>query len=107
MSKRMRTLAALSLPVLLAGAGFWWFLGFYSIEPLAAAPDGGTVIVWREHDEPFFNSADAACLARTGNVSLACRGQALSDAPSDRIVVRLPFQRWAHLQSTRGVAGLH
>lgn len=98
-----RILASLAIVPLSACAGFWWFLGFYSIEPRVAAPDGGTVIVWRERDEPFFNSADAMCLARTGTASLACRGFALGAAPSDRIVLRLPFLRWAHRQSTRGV----
>lgn len=77
-------------------------LGFYSIQPIGAVPEGATVIVWRESDEPFFNSADGMCLRRTGSVSLMCRMMAIGAAPKDRILLRLPYQRWAYLRSTDG-----
>ena len=86
----------------LLAAGVYWKMGFYSIQPIGALPEGSTVIVWREGDEPFFNSADALCLARTDGVSLLCRGMAMGAAPKDRIVLRLPYQEWAYLQSTGG-----
>lgn len=77
-------------------------LGFYSIQPIGAVPDGVTAIVWRESDEAFFNSADGMCLRRTGSVSLMCRMMAMGAAPKDRILLRLPYQRWAYLRSTDG-----
>lgn len=77
-------------------------LGFYSVQPLGALPEGSTAVVWRESDEPFFNSPDALCLERLGGVSLLCRGMAMGQAPVDRIVFRLPYMRWAYLQSTDG-----
>lgn len=77
-------------------------LGFYSIQPIGAVPEGATAIVWRESDEPFFNSADGMCLRRTGSVSLMCRLMAMGAAPKDRILLRLPYQRWAYLRSTDG-----
>lgn len=77
-------------------------LGFYSIQPIGAVPEGATVIVWREADEPFFNSADGMCLRRTGIVSLMCRMMAMGASPKDRILLRLPYQRWAYLRSTEG-----
>jgi hypothetical protein len=84
------------------GIGFYSTMGFYSIQPIGALPEGGTVIVWRNSGEPFFNSADALCLERTGGVSLMCRGMAMGQAPTDRIVLRLPYQEWAYLRSTGG-----
>lgn len=77
-------------------------LGFYSIQPIGAIPEGATAIVWRESGEPFFNSADALCLQRMGGVSLLCRGLAMGEAPKDRIIVRLPYLKWAYLRSTGG-----
>ena len=105
MSNAMRLLACVTVTSSIGLAVFWWFCGFYSIRPIGDAPGGRTVIVWRTNDEPFFNSADALCLRNTGDTSLSCRGAALVQAPSDRIVVRLPFQRWAYLQSTRSAGG--
>ncbi|HET9639704.1 MAG TPA: hypothetical protein VFP12_10890 [Allosphingosinicella sp.] len=82
--------------------GFWVFCGFYSIQPIGALPDGSTAIVWRAEGEPFFNSPDALCLKRIGGVSLLCRGLAMSQAPVDRIILRLPYQKWAYRLSTGG-----
>ena len=81
---------------------FYFFCGFYTVQPIGALPDGATAIVWRAADEPFFNSPDALCLERMGGVSLLCRGMAMGQAPTDRIIVRLPYQNWAYLRSTSG-----
>ena len=78
------------------------FFGFYSIQPIGAMPEGATAIVWRGEGEPFFNSPDALCLERLGGVSLLCRGLAMGQAPTDRIVLRLPYQDWAYSLSTGG-----
>ncbi len=88
---------------LATGSLFYSFCGFYSVQPIGALPDGATAVVWRSEGEPFFNSADALCLARTGSVSLLCRGLAMGEAPIDRILLRLPFFKWAYLQSTDGL----
>lgn len=89
--------------VVMAAAAFAYAkLGLYSIQPIGAVPEGATAIVWRESDEPFFNSADGMCLRRTGSVSLMCRMMAMGAAPKDRILLRLPYQRWAYLRSTDG-----
>lgn len=81
---------------------FYFFCGFYTVQPIGALPDGATAIVWRESGEPFFNSPDALCLERMGGVSLLCRGMAMGQAPTDRIILRLPYQGWAYRQSTGG-----
>ncbi|HEV7706090.1 MAG TPA: hypothetical protein VGO46_17465 [Gemmatimonadaceae bacterium] len=78
------------------------FCGFYSIQPLGALPNGMTALVWRADDEPFFNSADALCLKRLGGVSLICRMESLGQAPTSRILLRLPFMKWAYEASTGG-----
>lgn len=85
-----------------AAASAYAKLGLYSIQPIGAVPEGATAIVWRDSDEPFFNSADGMCLRRTGSVSLMCRMMAMGAAPKDRILLRLPYQRWAYLRSTDG-----
>jgi hypothetical protein len=82
--------------------GFYMFCGFYSVQPIGALPQGGTAIVWRATDEPFFNSPDALCLERMGGVSLLCRGMAMAQAPTDRIIIRIPYQEWAYRASTGG-----
>ena len=81
---------------------FAWKCGFYSIEPIGAVPEGTTWVVWREADEPFFESADALCLRKLGSVSLMARGIALGKAPKDRIIFKLPYWRFAYLRSTNG-----
>lgn len=89
--------------VVMAAAAFAYAkLGLYSVQPIGAIPEGATAIVWRESDEPFFNSADGMCLRRTGSVSLMCRMMAMGAAPKDRVLLRLPYQRWAYLRSTDG-----
>lgn len=81
---------------------FYTFCGFYTVQPIGALPDGATAIVWRESGEPFFNSADALCLERTGSVSLMCRGMAMGQAPTERIILRLPYMHFAYTMSTGG-----
>lgn len=78
------------------------FCGLYTVQPIGALPEGSTAIVLRATGEPFFNSPDALCLERMGGVSLLCRGMAMGQAPTDRIIVRLPYQEWAYNASTGG-----
>jgi hypothetical protein len=78
-------------------------VGFYTVQPIGALPEGATVLVWRASGEPFFNSPDAECLRIQGGVSLLCRGIALGNAPLDRIILRFPYTDWAYLQSTDGM----
>lgn len=84
------------------GLGFRLFCGFYSVQPIGALPQGATAIVWRAKGEPFFNSPDALCIERIGGVSLMCRAMAAREAPTDRIVLRLPYQAWTYSASTGG-----
>lgn len=76
--------------------------GFYTVQPIGAVPEGATLFVWRTSGEPFFNSPDGHCLRAVGYVSLLCRGMAMEYAPTDRIILRLPYWEWAYLQSTGG-----
>ena len=95
------TLAVIPLLVLTLGI-LATQVGFYSIQPIGAVPEGATWLVWRASDEPFFHSADSLCLKRIGSVSLLCRGLALAQAPEDRIILRLPYWEFAYLLSTGG-----
>ena len=100
--KQRKIVATLVAALIVSMAYFYIKCGFYSIQPIGAIPEGATAVVWRADDEPFFNSADALCIERMGGVSLLCRGFAMGQAPTDRILFRLPYQHWAYLQSTDG-----
>jgi hypothetical protein len=78
-------------------------VGFYTVQPIGALPEGITLLVWRRGSEPFFNSPDGMCLQRIGGVSLFCRMSALEAAPTDRIIARLGYWEFAYLQSTGGL----
>jgi hypothetical protein len=80
--------------------------GVFTVQPIGALPDGVTFIYHsRNPDMPFFSSPDGMCLEMQGGVSLLCRGAALSASTPllDRIIVKLPYSRWAYLQSTGGM----
>lgn len=85
-----------------------WFLvrpGVFTVQPIGALPEGVTFIYHsRNPDMPFFSSPDGLCLQMQGSVSLLCRGVALGsvEALTDRIILRLPYSRWAYLRSTGG-----
>jgi len=86
-----------------------WILirpGVFTIQPIGAIPEGVTIIYHsRSSEMPFFSSPDALCLQTQGSVSLLCRMAALSASTdlTDRIILRLPYSRWAYLQSTGGL----
>lgn len=98
--RRSRWVGIILLSILLAIALSQ--IGVYTIQPIGALPEGRTVIIWRASGEPFFNSPDAECLRIQQGVSLLCRGIALGHAPTDRIILRLPYIEWAYLRSTGG-----
>jgi hypothetical protein len=77
-------------------------VGFYSIQPIGAIPEGTTWLVWRAKGERFFNSADRVCLDRLGSVSLFSRAIALGQAAKERIIVRLSYWEYAYRQSIGG-----
>ena len=37
-------------------------VGFYTVQPIGALPEGITLLVWRHSGEPFFNSPDMGSL---------------------------------------------
>jgi hypothetical protein len=78
-------------------------VGFYTVQPIGALPEGITLLIWRHGGEPFFNSPDAVCLQRLGSVSLLCRATAFGAAPVDRIIAKLGYWEFAYLQSTGGL----
>lgn len=80
--------------------------GVFTIQPIGALPEGITIIYHSRGDEmPFFSSPDGLCLQIQGSVNLLCRLTAMSAVTqiADRILIRLPYSRWAYLQSTGGV----
>ena len=80
-SKSKISLAVLIILIVAIGI-FATQVGFYTIQPIGALPEGSTWLVWRSSGDPFFNSADAVCLKAHGNVSLFTRGSALAQAPA-------------------------
>ena len=100
---KKRTSGCLSGLGLLAGLALaWWFCGVFTIQPIGALPEGATLVIWRGSARPFFDSPDRLCLDIQGGVSLMCRAAALGALKPDRVVVRLPYLRFAYLLSTNG-----
>ena len=85
-----------------------WLLvrpGVFTIQPIGALPEGVTVIYHsRNPDMPFFSSPDGLCLRNQGSVNLLCRAAGIGamEELEDRILLRLPYSRWAYLRSTGG-----
>ena len=71
-------------------------LGFFTIQPIGAIPDGLTLVVLR------FDSADAMCKRELGEVSLLCRMAALGALGDNekKILLRLPYIELFYLLST-------
>lgn len=86
--------------------GYWMLSpGVFTIQPIGALPDGVTIIYHSRNAEmPFFSSPDGLCLKIQGSVNLLCRAMAMSSATdlADRVLIKLPYSRWAYLQSTDG-----
>jgi hypothetical protein len=88
---------------------FLWLLirpGVFTVQPIGALPEGVTFIYHsRSSEMPFFSSPDGLCLLMQGSVNLLCRGVALSamEELTDRILIKLPYSRWAYLRSTGGI----
>jgi len=80
--------------------------GVFTIQPIGALPEGVTVIYHSRNPEmPFFASPDGLCLKVQGSVNLLCRMAGISAVSelTDRVLIRLPYSRWAYLQSTGGL----
>lgn len=105
---KSRTIGCVSLLVLgVVVLGLWILIrpGVFTVQPIGALPEGATVIYHSRNPEmPFFSSPDGLCLEIQGSVSLLCRAMSLGavDELADRILIRLPFMRFAYLQSTGG-----
>ena len=79
--------------------------GVFTIQPIGALPDGITFIYHSRSDQmAFFESPDGLCLKIQGSVNLLCRGAAIAavEELGPRIILKLPYNRWAYLQSTGG-----
>ena len=104
--KRSRISLLIAIVVLL---GIIWVAvrpGVFTIQPIGALPDGVTVIYHSRNPEmPFFSSPDGLCLEIQGSVTLLCRVAAIGalDELGERILLRLPYNRWAYLRSTGGL----
>jgi len=79
-------------------------MGVYTIQPMGALPEGRTMIVWRDFNNPIFDSPDATCLRMYDELTLYCRAAAIAAFDPDNIIIRLPYQKWAYRISTGGRA---
>lgn len=95
--------------LLIVGAAIIWSVvqpGVFTIQPIGALPDGVTFIYSSRNPEmPFFSSPDGLCLKTQGAVTLLCRAAAISASSelTKRVIIKLPYSRWAYLQSTGGL----
>jgi hypothetical protein len=89
-------------------AALWFLLrpGVFTVQPIGALPEGITFIYHSRNAEmPFFSSPDGLCLQLQGSVNLLCRAVGIGavEELSDRILIKLPYSRWAYLRSTGGL----
>jgi hypothetical protein len=89
-------------------AALWLLIrpGVFTVQPIGALPEGITFVYHSRNPEmPFFSSPDGLCLQLQGSVNLLCRavGIAAVEELSDRILIKLPYSRWAYLRSTGGL----
>jgi len=106
--RKVRSKSKLFLGVIVLLILVFWIArpGVFTIQPIGALPEGITFIYHSRNPEmPFFSSPDGLCLMMQGSVTLLCRGVALSSVEelSDRIILRLPYNHWAYMQSTGGL----
>ena len=85
----------------------WVFLrpGVFTVPPIEAFPEGVTIIYHSRNPEmPFFSSPDSLCLQSIDSIMFLCRAERIAGDKviSDRIILRLPYNHWAYLQSTDG-----
>lgn len=80
----------------------------FVVQPIGAIPEGRTLIVLRQGQLKFIDSADAICARIQGGVSLLCRGATLgSVAQNTTILARLPYSETLYLWSTDGKVYTH
>jgi hypothetical protein len=90
------------LPIVLVAAGVFGpaaifgllltQITFFVIPPIGALPKGSTVVTLRMSSDRLFESPDAMCKRRAGNVTLLCRAAAMASVLKDaEIVTRLPY----------------
>jgi len=105
---KKRWFGCLSTVILLGVVLALWVLirpGVFTVQPIGALPEGVTFIYHSRNPEmPFFSSPDGLCLKIQGSVNLLCRAAGIGaiNELSDRILLKLPYSRWAYLRSTGG-----
>ena len=86
--------------------GVFFCTGFFVIQPIGMLPDGVTIWYFRLGlNMPFISSADGLSLKHLGKVSLFSRMEAMSSVMGeikDKIIFRLPYQKWMYSISTGG-----
>mgnify|MGYP003318637413 CR=1 FL=1 len=83
------------------------FTGFFVVQPIGAIPKGVTIWYWRNgYDIEFIDSADGIMLREDGGVSLLGRAilvGSVYDEIENKIILKLPYQKWMYKISTKGV----
>jgi hypothetical protein len=69
---------ALLLVLSVAALAFYFNFTIFVVQPIGALPDGRTLLVSRQGQLQFVDSADAMCERTQGGVSLFCRMAALA-----------------------------
>jgi len=99
-NRRIILLGVLLLVVLIAASTQ---VTFFVVQPIGAAPDGGTLLISRLNRGKFIDSADAMCQRIQGNVNLLCRGMVLGQVGQHaQVYLRLPYFESLYLVSTGG-----
>ena len=99
MRRTMIALLAVALLAVLISSQVTVFV----VQPIGAAPEGRTVVMSRQANTKFIDSADAICLRIQDGVSLLCRAMVLGGVLEGATVyLRLPYSRTLYRISTGG-----
>lgn len=83
-------------------------LSVFVIQPLGMLEDGKTIIMLRQPNMNFIDSADGMCDRKIGGVSLMCRGFAIAAVGKEaKILARLPYSSTLYSISTGGKSYNH
>lgn len=86
---------------------FYFFFGFFVVQPIGAAPKGVTIFYLRlgSTNISFIESPDSLSQKIQGGVSIFGRGMAITSfmkVYEHKIILRLPYTKFLYLISTGG-----
>lgn len=75
----------------------------FVIQPIAAVPEGKTLVILKLNKTNFIDSADAMCLRETRSLNLFCRGMMMAVVVNkSKVLLKLPYSSFLYNVSIDG-----